>query len=101
MTLGWVVAGSIGQFLLAYMLFLLAVFGFSAVGASHRPTPFDSSVLDSAFYSLPASCIVSAVIVIGLYRAGAGKLAYLWYVAPILLFSGYLLYIKLFIEREA
>lgn len=101
MTLGWVVAGSIGQFLLAYMLFLLAVFGFSAVGVSHRPTPFDSSVLDSAFYLLPVSCIVSAVVVIGLYRAGAGKLAYLWYVALILLFSGYLLYIKLFIEREA
>ena len=45
MTLGWVIAGTIGQVLLAYMLFLLGVFGFSAVGNTHRPTPFDFSVL--------------------------------------------------------
>lgn len=32
MTLGWVIAGTIGQVLLAYMLFILGVFGFSAVG---------------------------------------------------------------------
>ncbi|MBQ0832827.1 MULTISPECIES: hypothetical protein [unclassified Marinobacter] len=101
MTLGWVVAGTIGQCLLAYMLFMLVVFGFSAVGTTHRPTPFDSSVLDSGMYSVPASCIVSAVIVIVLYRMGAGKLAYLWYTAPLFLFSGYLLYIRMFIEREA
>lgn len=101
MTLGWVVAGSIGQLLLAYMLFMLVAFGFSAVGASHRPTPFDSSVLNSALFSVPASCIVSAVVVIVLYRMAAGRLAYLWYLAPIFLFSGYLLYIKLFIERKA
>lgn len=101
MTLGWVVAGTIGQFLLAYMMFMLVVFGFSAVGTTHRPTPFDSSVLDSALYSVPASCIVSAIVVIVLYRIGGGKLAYLWYTAPLFLFSGYLVYIKLFIEQDA
>lgn len=101
MTLGWVVAGTIGQCLLAYMLFMLVVFGFSAVGTTSRPTPFDSSVLDSAMYAVPASCFVSAVVVIVLYRMGAGKLAYLWYTAPLFVFSGYLVYIRMFIEREA
>ncbi|PCM44924.1 hypothetical protein [Marinobacter sp. ANT_B65] len=99
MTLGWVIAGSIGQVLLAYMLFLLVVFGFSAVDTSHRPASIDDSVLTSAIYSVPASCILSAVVVMGLYRMGAGKLAYLWYMAPIFLFCGYLLYIKLIIQR--
>lgn len=99
MTLGWVVVGTIGQVLLAYMLFMLVVFGFSAVGNTHRPTPLDFSVLDSAMYSVPASCIVSAVVLIVLYRMGAGKFAYLWHLVPFILFSGYLVYIKLFIER--
>jgi len=101
MTLGWVIAGSIGQVLLAYMLFMLVVFGFSAVGNNQRLTSFDESVLNSAFYSVPASCIFCAIVVIVLYRAGSGKLAYLWYLAPIFLFSGYLLYIKLFIQQKA
>jgi len=99
MTLGWVIAGSIGQVLLAYMLFLLVVFGFSAVDTSHRPASIDDSVLTSAIYSVPASCILSAVVVMGLYRMDAGKLAYLWYTVPIFLFCGYLLYIKLIIQR--
>ena len=89
MTLGWVIAGTIGQVLLAYMLFLLGVFGFSAVGNTHRPTPFDFSVLNSALYAAPASCLISAVIVIGLYRSGAGEISYLWYAVPILLFASY------------
>ncbi|MCK0104803.1 hypothetical protein [Marinobacter sp. S0848L] len=101
MTLGWVVAGTIGQFLLAYMMFMLVVFGFSAISNTHRLSPFDSSVLDSAMYSVPASCIVSAIVVIVLYRMGAGKLAYLWYMAPLFLFSGYLVYIKLFIKPDS
>ncbi|MBR9872435.1 MAG: hypothetical protein GYB26_14970 [Gammaproteobacteria bacterium] len=101
MALGWVVAGTIGQFLLAYMMFILVVFAFSAVGNTHRLSPLDSSVLDSAMYSVPASCIVSAIVVIVLYRMGAGKLAYLWYTAPLFLFSGYLVYIKLFIKPDS
>lgn len=101
MTLGWVVAGTIGQFLLAYMMFMLVVFGFSAISNTHRLSPFSSSVLDSAMYSVPASCIVSAIVVIVLYRMGAGKLAYLWYTAPLVLFSGYLVYIKLFVEPDS
>ena len=101
MTLGWVVAGTNGQFLLAYMMFMLVVFGFSAISNTHRLSPFDSSVLDSAMYSVPASCIVSAIVVIVLYRMGAGKLAYLWYTAPLVLFSGYLVYIKLFVEPDS
>ncbi|MBN7769292.1 hypothetical protein KUV44_02385 [Marinobacter daepoensis] len=100
MTLGWVVAGTIGQFLLAYMLFMLVVFGFSAVGSNRAPTQFDNSVLNSAIYSVPASSLISAVIVIWLYRTGASESAYLWYTAPIVLFSAYCLYIKLFIHRS-
>ncbi|MBZ0334597.1 hypothetical protein MARI_01730 [Marinobacter sp. JH2] len=101
MALGWVVAGTIGQFFLAYMMFMLVVFGFSAVGNTQRLSQFDSSVLDSAMYSVPASCIVSAVVVIVLYRMGAGKLAYLWYTTPLFLFSGYLVYIKMFVKPSA
>ena len=100
MTLGWVIAGTIGQVLLAYMLFLLSVFGFSAVSNTHRTTRLDTAILDSALYAVPASCVLSAVIVIGLYRAGAGTSAYLWYAAPVLLFAGYLLYTKLFIQTH-
>jgi FtsH-binding integral membrane protein len=100
MTLGWVIAGTIGQVLLAYMLFLLGVFGFSAVGNTHRPTPFDFSVLNSALYAAPASCLISAVVVIGLYRSGAGEMSYLWYAAPILLFASYCLYVNLCIKRQ-
>ena len=101
MALGWVIVGTIGQALLGVMLFLLVAFGFSAVGTTHRPTSFDFSVLNSAIYLLPASCIVSAVVVIVMYRLGANRFTYLWYMAPLLLFSGYLMYINMFIERKA
>lgn len=100
MTLGWVIAGTVGQALLAMMLFLMVAFGFSAVGNTHQPTDRDFKVLDSALYLAPASCLFSAVIVIGLYRAGSDVAAYLWYTLPLLVFAGYWLYIALFITRK-
>ena len=45
MTLGWVIAGTIGQVLLAYMLFLLGTIGYRGVGHIHNPTPVVFSVL--------------------------------------------------------
>ena len=100
MTLGWVITGTIGQFLLAYMLFLLSVFGFSAVCNTHPTRRVDVSVLNSALYVTPASCVLSAVVVMVLYRAGSGAMAYLWYAAPLFVFSGYWVYTMLFIRSR-
>ncbi len=99
MTLGWVITGTIFQLLLAYFMFLLVVFGFSAIGSTHRPKPFDFVVLDSAIYSVPASCGLSALIVIGLFNADAGAFSYRWYALPLVVFASYLLYIRLFVQR--
>ncbi|PSF04538.1 hypothetical protein C7H09_19345 [Marinobacter fuscus] len=100
MSPGLVFAGTLGQITLAYLLFMVAVFGFSAVSNTHRPTPLDSRILDSAFYILPGSCLLSAVAVIGLYWAGASSRAYLWYTAPVILFLIYCIYAQVFIPRK-
>ncbi|NMH63767.1 hypothetical protein [Shewanella salipaludis] len=100
MDLSWVIAGTIVQSLLAYVLFFMVAVGFSAIGTSHRPTPLDYTVLNSAIYVLPACCVMSAILGILFYHFGASKMAYLWYVMPLAFTAAYFGYIWFFIEKK-
>lgn len=84
MSLTWVIAGSIAQGCLAMFLFMLGAFAGGGLANGGNLSRGQIAILDSALYLLPASCIVSAAVVIYLYHKGATANAYWWYVLPIL-----------------
>lgn len=83
MSLSWTVLGSIGQLLLAYLLFMAAAF--SGAGVVNGP-PLDKrslAVMNAAMFLLPGACVLAATIVVALYLAGAGPAAYWWFALPL------------------
>lgn len=88
-----VVLGTIGQLVLGYFLFMLVVF--SGGGAANGATPgrWALGILNLSIYLLPGLCVLSAGIVIQLYRHGAGGGAYGWYALPLLATALYLGYV--------
>ena len=92
MSFGWTVAGTVGQLMLAYFLFMLVVFSAGGLAGGVRLGRRASMVLDKSMYVLPALCPLSAVIVIYLQRHGGGGASYLWYAMPLggaVLYLGY------------
>lgn len=92
MSLGWVVAGTIGQIMLAYHLFLLTVFSAGGITNGRQLNKFHTRLLNVSLHGLPAACVGSAAIVLSLHVMGAGPAAYWWYGVPVGLAAGYLVY---------
>ncbi len=101
MTLGWIIAGTFAQFMLAGYLFMAVAFGAGGIGASYQPTPFGMAVINSALYVVPASCILSAMAVVGFYFADSGFASYYWYLAPFAVLLGYVVVVPFFLEPRA
>ena len=94
MTLGWVVLGTIGQLMLAYMGFLGAVFGGgAAVGRAGGLTGFQNGLLTGAIYGLPALSVLVALLVITLYWADYGPWAFAWHLLPVVTLVLYVWYV--------
>lgn len=85
MTLGWVVLGTFGQLMLAYMGFLGAVFGGGAASQNRGAglTGFQDSLLNAAIFGLPAVSGLTALLVIILYLMDAGPWAFAWHLLPL------------------
>lgn len=83
MSFAWTLLGTIGQLLLAYLLFMLVVFSAGGLGAGARLGRAERRVLNLSIYLLPALCVLSAGIVIGLYLRGGGAASYGWYALPL------------------
>lgn len=90
MSLAWVVAGTLGQLIMGCLLFMLVVFSGAGIANAHALSKFQSVFLSLSIYLLPFSCLLSAGIVIYLYRSGAGAASYWWYTFPLLLAVVYL-----------
>ena len=94
MSLGWVIAGSIFQFMSAYIMFLLAVFAGGAAANNHVLSAFQLRVLDWSLYLLPGLCVASGLLVIILYISGRGGWSYVWHLLPALALIIYLVYLQ-------
>ena len=85
MTLGWVIAGTVGQLMLAYLGLIGAIFGGGAASQvrSGPLSEFENSVLTGAIYGLPALSVITAVLVIALYLADKGPWSFAWHLLPV------------------
>lgn len=93
MSFGWTVAGTVGQLMLGYFLFMLVVFSACGLGDGAKLSRLACVILDKSMYVVPALCPLSAVIVIYLHRHGDGPASYLWYAMPL---GGAALYLSYF-----
>lgn len=80
---GWTVAGTVGQLMLGYFLFMLVVFSACGLGDGPRLGRLARAILDRSMYVVPGLCPLSAAIVIVLHRLGDGPASYLWYAMPL------------------
>jgi hypothetical protein len=84
MSLGWVIAGTVGQIILGYFLFIYVVFSSISISNSGGLSKLQANVLTVSFYALPVICILSAGMVLYLYiNQGSSSAAYWWYATPL------------------
>ncbi|HET7930857.1 MAG TPA: hypothetical protein VFL63_05670 [Rhodanobacteraceae bacterium] len=93
MSLAWTVLGTIGQLLLAYLLFMLVAFSGGGLVSGTSLGKRQRRILDLALFVLPGLCVASAIIVIGLQVGGAGAGAYGWYALPLAATAAYIAYV--------
>lgn len=92
MSLGWVIAGSIVQLQMCVVLFMMVVLSASGIGDRHGPGRMHTAILNGCMVALPATALLSAVVVICLYFRDAGAIGYWWYALPLgatVLYMGY------------
>lgn len=93
MSLGWIIAGTIAELYLCFFLFMGVVFSACSFGGSRRWGRVHSAILNGCIYGLPATPVVSAGVVMYLYRHGAGAASYGWYAMPLAAMAVYLVYV--------
>lgn len=91
MSLRWVIAGTFGQLLLGYFLFMLVVFSSAGIANGNTLNKLQSDILNLSIFALPLSCAISAGIVLRLYNKGANSSSYWWYGLPLILAVLYIL----------
>lgn len=92
MTLGWIIFGTIAQLMLGFFLFMLVVFSAAGIGNGGHLDRFQLTLLNLSMIVLPAVCILSAGVVLYLYKHGGSALSYWWYALPLAVTSLYLVY---------
>ena len=100
MSFGWTLAGTILQLMLANFLFMLVAFsgGGLANGGALGKRPL--GVLNLSLFLLPASCVLSACIVIFLHWRGGGAMSYAWYALPLVATVFYVAYVTALSRRH-
>jgi hypothetical protein len=97
---GWTIFGSIAQLMLAYMLFMLAVFAGGGMANGRKLAKRQIRYLDRAMVALPGSAVLSVVIVLYHYYDGSGPWAFMWYALPVLPVIAYLTFLKKLSSRS-
>jgi hypothetical protein len=92
MSLGWVIAGTVGQLALGGFLFMFVIFSAAGIVNDHALEPYQKSILDFSILALPAVCFISACIVLYLYHIDASASSYWWYAVPVMAAALYLIY---------
>ncbi|NWO05974.1 MAG: hypothetical protein HLX50_09830 [Alteromonadaceae bacterium] len=79
MSLTGVILGTVGQLMLAFILFMFSIFMGAGVANTAELQPWQLRVLDAAIYALPGVCVLTAAGVMAAYLAGASAQHYHWY----------------------
>jgi len=86
---GWVIAGTILQFFLAIILLNFVVFSIGIF----ESTPLNNAVFQLSLLAVPATCLLSAGIVIYSYYHSGNANTYWWYVLPLFAAVAYFIYV--------
>ncbi|OOG55443.1 hypothetical protein [Rhodanobacter sp. C03] len=100
MSSGWLIFGTIAQLMLAYFLFMVVVFSAAGMGNTASLGRLQLAILNLSMYVLPALCVLSAGIVLYLYKHGASAASYWWYALPLAATALYLIYVISFSSRS-
>ena len=82
MSITWTVLGTFFQLMLAYFMFLLAVFAGAGVANGNTFSQLQMTILNLSMFALPGACAASAAIVLWLHWHGSGASAYWWHALP-------------------
>lgn len=92
MSIGWTLAGTVAQLMLALFLFMLVVFSASGIAHGAALDKLQMGLLNLSMYLLPALCVLSALIVVYLHWHGGSAMSYWWYTMPLAAAVLYLVY---------
>jgi hypothetical protein len=92
MSLGWVIAGTVGQMFLGFFLLMLVIFSAAGIANGNDLAPHETGILDFSIFALPSLCAICACIVLYLYHVDAGASSYWWYAVPVVAAALYLIY---------
>lgn len=95
MSLAGIILGTILQLMLAYVMFMLVAFSpFGAgAGGGAKPSDLQMGIINFSLYALPATCLVSAGIMVYLYLHGSGPSSYWWHGLPLVAAALYVFYV--------
>lgn len=82
MTIGWTVAGTVGQLMLAMFLFMMVVFSAAGIGNGVPLGKVQTAIFNLSVFAVPATCVLSAGIVVYLHLHGGGASSYWWHAMP-------------------
>lgn len=99
MSIGWTVAGTLGQLMLALGLFMFATFAGGGLVTGNQLHPRALRLLDLSLFVLPGTCVVSTFIVIFLHASGSGVRSYGWYVLPLVATGLYLVFLNRLVRQ--
>ena len=92
MTVGWTLAGTVAQLMLALFLFMLVAFSAGGIGNGVALGKVQLAIFNLSVFTLPALCVLSAGIVVYLHMHGGSASSYWWYVMPLGATVVYLVY---------
>lgn len=101
MSIGWTVVGTLGQLILAGLLFMLVAFSAGGLVSGQQFRRAHMRILDISLFALPGSCALGTLIVWYLHWAGAGVRSYGWFALPLAVTALYLVYFKALISQLA
>ncbi|MDV2078907.1 hypothetical protein [Marinobacter xestospongiae] len=99
MSLMGVILGTLGQLMLAFMLFMFSVFMGAGAANTTELQPWQTALLNGAIYALPGLCVLTAEGVFVSYLAGAGSSQYHWYWLPVVVAVFYGVFVGLLTGR--
>lgn len=97
--MGWTLAGTFAQLMLAGFLFMLVVFSAGGMANGLPPGKVHLAILNASMFLLPALCAASAVVVVYLHAHGGGASSYWWYAMPLAAALLYLVYVITLVNR--
>lgn len=99
MSFGWTLLGTIGQLMLANLLFMLVVFSAGGIVTGNGLSRLEVKVLDLSMFALPGVCVLSALMVLFMHWRGGTAASYWWYAMPLAATALYLAYFTGLIRR--